>query len=208
MSKTPNDSKEITVSLDLIKKIWSISSKIISIAFAVFIAFELLSINSVLNDIAGMQYVGFGLDGGTTTSADTSQTTESNTVDYSVLEGTEYLAQQELPSYATVDNLFNVESGDYAIMFRSASCGYCHDAELVIQQWLDAGNTADHLYFVDTDDNTSFWATSEDMPEITNPTVDNFYILGTPSLLVKENGVFRLELGAGGLNTILANLPE
>lgn len=177
-----------------IKRIYSI----IILLLLVLISIQLSEVAQLLDVIGYQQYVAYNLGGSTNGTTDT-----SNTSNASQLTSTTWY-KEHLLGVVTADQLFNLSDDNYVVVFRQDGCIYCDEAEKAIELWLNAGNDG-AIYFVDLNDNPTFWG-DQDAVEITNPTPDNIYVLGTPSLLVFENGNFRITTGAVNLTGVLESV--
>ncbi len=161
----------------------------------VLISIQLSEVAELLDVIGYQQYVAYNLGGST---ADT-----SNTSDASQLTSTKWY-KDHLLGVVTADQLFNLSKDNYVVVFRQDGCIYCDEAEKIIESWINAGNDG-AVYFVDLAENPNFWG-DQNAVEITEPSPDNIYILGTPSLLVFENGEFRITTGAVDLAGVLESV--
>lgn len=132
-------------------------------------------------------YLGYEEDEDGTSQLDSSET--------DFLE-TEYVKSNTLEPNITKENLFKLNEKTYYVMFYMDNCQYCIDVENKMQSYLDRDDAAP-VYFYNAgniSENTDIQWDTSDEPNY-SPTVENFSLIGTPTLLKVENGKAKAFVG-------------
>lgn len=114
----------------------------------------------------------------------------------------DYVQENSLDSNTQKTDLFSLPYDEYYVLFYMDGCTHCIEVESKLDAYL---NKDGHLpmYFYDTANINAgktdiHWADAQQEPNYT-PTVENFELLGTPTMLKIVNGEATAFIGSDGI---------
>lgn len=126
---------------------------------------------------------------------------------YSVdLEDYKYYSENKLIINKT-QTLWEQNESEYVVYFMTSNCSYCEQAQKkYIIPFILGGHTQNlKIYFVNVGENEFLYATAEQLKTgfVSEPTKDNFYIVGTPTALHIKDGKAKAYLGVDDIGNLL-----